>query len=785
MTTPREFQNLSEKTLSLPDLDATFTVGRHDALLVLRSDTLEIETGLHRVVWANRRSGNAFLLRFPNQLQSQPKPPESGVPVSTGNIRVKQRLHMPTMVSLTLLEALGRKRMVVKARAPVPRRLNHQDEDPTDFEKRVKIRRKTLVSTFMSDEDLIQVLEQGQMGRYVERAVSAHNAGTLKDEPKLSRYHVYQVAYRFWLHSCRWAGLLPDAANCGAPGKYRNAGVAKRGRPPNRVITGHAPDKPGINTGPDLRELIWMYWDLYGGKIGKYTTAYRQMVEEQFTEGWKENDKGIWVPDKETIANAPTLETFRYYIRSKYDPVELLRKLIPSVKWEQTKRALKGKAHEKLFGPAQTFMIDSTVADVYLVSQFNRYWIIGRPVVYFVRDVWSGMIVGLHVALEGPSWKTARFALYNAFSPKGEFLRAHGFNMTDADWPCAVGCLNLVHDRGEQLTIPSTDSAHDLGFVLSPLPPFRPDPKGSIETMFHWVNKATVQWMPGAVHARGKERGERDYRLDAVLTMQQFTRILIHAVLTFNNTADVSDRFDREMEEAGVANNPTAIWTWGLSNRNGSPPQWDKQTLYSALLPSGDACVRPDGVYFAGKRYAGSYSDQAQWQEYARAFRNKKIKVKYDSVRPHEVHVLNEATGHFETLTQVAGQKVPENSRLEEILDQVEYRKLVNEDQEDQRLLSLIVHKRFREQEVDNAIAARDAQVPPTSKAQHLAGIADKRTLEAAIEHHLNSGRARPSDIPVGTVPTTEVGGSQGVESDLVSELLAKIAEESANVAID
>lgn len=777
--------NLRDEVHHSPSYATEFRIGRHDAIVVLRNDSLEIEAGLHRVVWANRRSGNAFLLRFPNQLQGSSKRSEGVVEVSTGTKRIKQRLHMPTMVSLSVLEDLGRKRLIVKTRAPVPRRLNQQYEAPTDFESQVRVRRKTLVSTFMSDDDLIRVLEQGEMGSYVARVVKTHNANALSGEAPITRYHVYQITYRYWLHACRDAALLPDSANCGAPGKYRNPGLAKRGRPPNRVITGHAPDKPGINTGADLRDLIWLYWDIHGGKMGEFAAPYRQMVEDHYTHGWKENNQGMWEPDKETIANAPTLETFRYYVRSKYDPVDLLRMLIPSIKWEQTKRAIKGKAHEKLFGPAQTFMIDSTVADVYLVSQFNRYWIIGRPVVYFVRDVWSGMIVGLHVALEGPSWKTARFALYNAFSPKGEFLRAHGFNMTDADWPCAYGCLNIVHDRGEQLSIASTDSANDLGLILSPLPSFRPDPKGSIETLFHWMNKVTVQWMPGAVNARARERGERDSRLDATLTMQQFTRILIHAVLTFNNTSDVSDRFDREMEEAGVANNPSALWLWGLSNRNGSPPQWDRETLYHALLPSGDAYIKADGIYFAGKRYAGQYSDQAQWQEYARAFHNKRIKVKYDPVCSHEIHVLNESTGNYETLNLVSGQKIPANSRLEEILDQVMYRKLVNEDQEDLRLLSWIGHKRFREQEVSNAIAARDAQVPPSTRAQHLANITDKRALEAVMEHFRNVTLAGHGEGPSTLTGGTGIDDSQDTESNLVSELLSKIAEESANVAID
>ncbi|WP_164907503.1 hypothetical protein [Clostridium septicum] len=45
-------------------------------------------------------------------------------------------------------------------------------------------------------------------------------------------------------------------------------------------------------------------------------------------------------------------------------------------------------------GPGSLYQIDATVADVYLVSEFNRNWIIGRPVLYMVLDSFSRMIVG-------------------------------------------------------------------------------------------------------------------------------------------------------------------------------------------------------------------------------------------------------------------------------------------------------------------------------------------------------------------------------------------------------
>ena len=759
-----------------PTLTDIFSVGRHDAIVVVNPGDLPITSGLHRVVWANRKSGNAFLLRFPDQREQ--------TTVSTGNKRIKQRLHKPTLVSLAALEDLGKKRWVVKTRAPVPKRLNKQFDDPTEFEKTVRTRRRVLISSFMNDDDLIRLFEHGQMGSYVTRAVEQHNATLADGEKKLTRYCVYQVVYRFWLHACREAALLPDSGNCGAKGKYRNPGSSKRGRIAKRVLTGHASDRPGVNTEPETRDLIWLAWEQYGGLIGHYAEPYERMVEDHFTEGWQENEKGIWVPDKEHIVDAPSLETFRYYVDKKYSPVELLKKLIPVISWEQTKRAMKGKAHDKLFGPAHTYMIDSTIADVYLVSQFNRHWIIGRPVVYFVRDVWSGMIVGLHVALEGPSWHTARFALFNAFSPKGAFLRAHGFNMSDADWPCAHGTFNLVHDRGESLSIPSGDSANDIGLILSACPSFRPDLKGPIETLFHWIRNESIRWLPGAVSSRARERGERDYRLDATLTMYQFTRILINAILTFNKTADVSDRFNVAMEEASIENNPKSIWTWGLNNLNGSPPQFDRDTLYAALLPSGTAYVRADGVYFAGRRYQGSFSDKAQWQEFARAFHNTKIKVKHDSVRPEEIYVLNDESGLYETLYVADGEKLPHGARLEDIIDHKEYRSLVKEDGKDIRLLDKLSNRKFLQNEVDAAVKARDAQVPPSSKAEHLSGITDKRWLEAEVRRLYDAALAgRFGDVEAPA--ESDVDADLALQSDLLSKLLEKSAEEAANVAID
>ncbi len=745
----------------------TEKIGRHDVINVIKPTQLPIDAGLYRVVWANRVNDAAFVIKFPARL------PETEV--STGNKRVKLKLHRPTRVCLSVLEGILSKRLIVKTRAFVPKRLNKGPDELTAAEKRVKSRRKKLTDDFLQEKDLIRIFEGSEMGRYVARAVEQHNKSLTLGQKRIRRYTVYQDIYRFWLYGCKDSALVSDNANCGAPGKYRNPGHKKRGRTPKRVKTGHAPKRSGGNTGPDDRTLIWLAWDLYGGNLGKYAAAYDKMIEHYFTEGWYETDEGTYKPSKTSVEKRPSRETFRYYIKKKYTPVELLKQMLPAITWEQTKRAIRGKAFDRLFGPAQVYMIDSTVADVYLVSEFNPYWIIGRPIVYLVRDTWSGMIVGVHVALEGPSWETARLALFNAFSPKGEFLRSLGFDMTDEHWPCSHGCLDVYHDRGEQISISSTDGAHDLRINLSPCPPFRPDKKGPIETLFHWLRDATVKWLPGAVHSRERERGQRDCRLDATLTLHRFTRIIVNAILTFNKTMDVSDRLVGPLSGLEINATPINLWNYGLENLHGSPPQWDQDTLYTALLPSANVSVGAAGVNFAGHTYRGHMVDKQQWQEFARTFGNKKLKIKYHPNDPRRIFCLNDTTGNYETLEVTVPSKIPEHARLEEIFDCMEYRKLIREDDADIRLLDRVAHNHFRDEEVKKAAEARSQAIPPASKAEHLSYIKDKRAFEAEVERLREAAQRNRQDID--EYVASEVSDGSDAPPDLLSKLLAQTEE--------
>src|SRR5690625_5600059 len=98
-------------------------------------------------------------------------------------------------------------------------------------------------------------------------------------------------------------------------------------------------------------------------------------------------------------------------------------------------RAILRNAKSETNGPGTIFQIDATIADIYLVSSLDVNKVIGRPVIYAVLDVYSRIITGLYVGLEGPSWIGAMMALDNIVSEKVECCKQYRIDITPEQWP--------------------------------------------------------------------------------------------------------------------------------------------------------------------------------------------------------------------------------------------------------------------------------------------------------------------------------------------------------------
>jgi len=153
----------------------------------------------------------------------------------------------------------------------------------------------------------------------------------------------------------------------------------------------------------------------------------------------------------------------------------------------RTCAAFSGTSTAEVIGPGSRWQIDATISDVCLVSRMDRSWIVGRPTLYFVIDVFSRMIVGLHVGLEAPSWVGAMSALVNAASDKVAFCKAHGIEIEPEDWPCQGLPDVMLGDRSEMLGGRADVLVKHFGVRLENTPPYRADLNGIVEKRFHLI----------------------------------------------------------------------------------------------------------------------------------------------------------------------------------------------------------------------------------------------------------------------------------------------------------
>jgi len=296
-----------------------------------------------------------------------------------------------------------------------------KDDWLTKTEKDYREKAWKIIASLVEQEPSIYY--RSQRGSLIKQVVEEYNVG--RRENKLIEKTVYKYLRRFWQRGKNPNALLPDYANCGGKGKNKESGLKKRGRP--RKYAQEAGIGIGINITDSDRKIFRIAITKFYNNVKQNSlhTAYKLMIKQYYAEEiiCDENQvkKSVLIPPEQR----PTFTQFKYWYQREQEDI---RKTITSRKgakrYALEHRAITGTDRMETIGPGSRYQIDATIADVYLVSKYNRTWIIGRPVIYVIIDVFSRMIVGVYVGLEGPSWTGAMMALANAATDKVKFCRA-------------------------------------------------------------------------------------------------------------------------------------------------------------------------------------------------------------------------------------------------------------------------------------------------------------------------------------------------------------------------
>ncbi|SDN50056.1 Mu transposase, C-terminal [Psychrobacillus sp. OK028] len=595
----------------------------------------------------------------------------------------------------------------------------YQAEDQlSDERKLLRDKRWELIKNLVSHEP--EIYESENRGRLITAEINRTSK---------SKGLYYKHLKQFWKRGKTKNALLPDYQNSGGKGKEKTFTDKKNGRPRKfAAVIGE-----GIIITDEIKRIfeVSVKRFYHTTKKNPLSTTFNLMLKTYFVADFR-FDKGVKKPILLEQDKLPSLRQFRHWYEKTYQSEEKLRKRKGNRKYELENRAVLGTSVGELYGPGTKFQIDATVADVYIVSSFNRNWIIGRPVIYVVIDVFSRLVSGLYVGLEGPSWFGAMMALSNTASDKVSYCKEYGIEITKDEWDCHYLPQTLLADRGELEGYNVERLISAFNIKVENTPPYRGDWKGIVEQHFKTIHTKVKPFIPGFVDVDIKVRGDRDYRLDATLTLQEFTSVIIRCVLHHNNHHWLKEyNQDEMMINDEVSLIPRELWNWGIKNRSGKLRSYPEDIVKLHLLPTAKARVTYKGIEFNKKmRFSSETALKENWFGEARNKGSWQIPICYDPRNMSHIYLPSEDGRSYETATLLDHHKKYRDKTIEEVNYFFDYELLKTQEHDHEENQTKVDLASDIEHIVQKAKKSSDKEKVEISNNQKVNGIRENRSIE-------------------------------------------------------
>lgn len=449
-------------------------------------------------------------------------------------------------------------------------------------------------------------------------------------ENKTTKQTLYRLLRNYWQRGQAPNALLPMHTNKRKDGKERQV-KKKLGRP--RIHS----DGEGMIITDEIARLFNLVINRHLLNQNKHTTgyAYRRFQSLYLSKHPQISETEI-----------PTIWQFKYHYDTNFNTLEKLRSRTNNKIFNKDIRPLHSTVNTHILGPGSKYEIDATIADIYLLSDSDRASIVGRPIIYLVADVFSRMVTGFYIGFENPSYVTSVQAIKTAVCDKTDICKKFGIDIDPEDWPCIGLPESILADRGELLGSQIETLEKSFSVRIENTPAYRGDLKGIVERYFNTIQANFKPYTAelGVVQGLKEVRkGGHDYRIDATLTITDFTKIILNSILMHNNHHFLAS-YDREADmPPDMPLVPIEIWNWGLQNRTGQLRAVDANSIYIALLPRKKATISNLGIKLFSVYYTCSEIVKNGWLHRKGTInRPKDLQVAYDLIDASKIYIFYE-----------------------------------------------------------------------------------------------------------------------------------------------
>ena len=328
-------------------------------------------------------------------------------------------------------------------------------------------------------------------------------------------------------------------------------------------------------------------------------TVYTLMLKEKYC------DKNGML-----LEEYPSFYQFRYFYRQhkKLQNYYISRSGITN--YQRNNRPLLGDGVQSFAHSVGFGLLDSTVCDIYLVNDSGG--IVGRPILTACVDAYSSLCCGYSLSWEGGVY-SLRSLMTNIIADKTALCKKHGIDIAPDDWPCNKLPATLVTDMGKEYASSNFEQITDLGITVVNLPPYRPELKGVVEKFFDIVQNLYKPHLKGkgVINPDFQERGAKDYRKEACLTMAEFEKIIVKCILHYNTKRIIENfPYTEDMLSNGVKPYANCIWNYTVNHAGSNLITVDYDTLILTLLPRTEGKFTRKGLVANGLRYKNdSYTE--------------------------------------------------------------------------------------------------------------------------------------------------------------------------------
>lgn len=321
-------------------------------------------------------------------------------------------------------------------------------------------------------------------------------------------------------------------------------------------------------------------------------TVYTLMLKEKYCD-----ENGV------LLEEYPSFYQFRYFYRQhkKLQNYYISRGGIKN--YQRNNRPLLGDGVQEFAHSVGFGLLDSTVCDIYLVNDSGG--IVGRPILTVCVDGYSGLCCGYSLSWEGGVY-SLRSLMTNIITDKAALCKKHGIDIVSGEWSCNKLPAIFVSDMGKEYVSTTFEQIADLGVTVVNLPPYRPELKGVVEKFFDVIQSLYKPLLKGkgVINPDFQERGAKDYRKEACLTMAEFEKIIIKCILHYNTKRVIENfPYTEDMISEGVKPYSNCIWNYAVNQAGANLIPIDYDTLILTLLPRTNGKFTRKGLIVNGLRY--------------------------------------------------------------------------------------------------------------------------------------------------------------------------------------